>query len=312
MGPLVSCIIPTYNRAHIVGRAIQSVLNQTYKNIEVIVIDDGSQDNTQEVVLSIKDERVRYIRLHRNFGAAFARNIGIANARGEFVAFLDSDDYFLPEKIEKQVELMLKDESIGVCYTEVYFEIDNGELVYKESPRIRGRIPEKVLYERILLFPPFIFFPTFLVRKYLLHNCKFAENKKVFEEVDFLIELSKEANFDFIPLPLYVINKKTNEQRNPRPNIQIRIKNYESVLSEYKFDILRLLGKDVISFRYNRLAWTAYKYGYKILAAKLLFKSAFETKSLKDFLKGISVILGLYEKYMFKKYGKERLEEFTI
>jgi hypothetical protein len=130
--------------------------------------------------------------------------------------------------------------------------------------------------------------------------------------VDFLIELSKEANFDFIPLPLYVVNKKTNEQRNPRPNIQIRIKNYESVLSEYKFDILRLLGKDVISFRYNRLAWTAYKYGYKSLAAKLLFKSAFETKSLKDFLKGISVILGLYEKYMVKKYGKERLEEFTI
>jgi glycosyltransferase involved in cell wall biosynthesis len=163
MEPLVSCIIPTYNRAHIVGRAIQSVLNQTYKNIEVIVVDDGSQDNTQEVVLSIKDERVRYIRLHRNFGAAFARNIGIANARGEFVAFLDSDDCFLPEKIEKQVELMLKDESTGVCYTEVYYELDNGELVHKESPRARGKI-----YEVLLVPLKSIFLPTFLVRRHLL------------------------------------------------------------------------------------------------------------------------------------------------
>jgi glycosyltransferase involved in cell wall biosynthesis len=310
MESLVSCIIPTYNRAHIVGRAIQSVLNQTYKNIEVIVVDDGSQDNTQEVVLSIKDERVRYIRLHRNFGAAFARNIGIANARGEFVAFLDSDDYFLPEKIEKQIELMLKDESIGVCYTEVYYELDNGELVHKESPRIRGRI-----YEKLLLFPPLIHLPTFLVRKNLLNNLYFDETKRVGEDTKFMICLSKISNFDFIPLPLCVVDRRGATVSLFRGEVEMGsvIKERIEVFEEFKPNIFKLFGVQKISWIYNRLAWTAYyKYKRKDLSVKLLFKSAFETKNLKDFLKGISVILGLYEKYMVKKYGKEKLEEFTI
>jgi glycosyltransferase involved in cell wall biosynthesis len=309
MGPLVSCIIPTYNRAHIVGRAIQSVLNQTYKNIEVIVVDDGSQDNTQEVVLSIKDERVRYIRLHRNFGAAFARNIGIANARGEFVAFLDSDDYFLPEKIEKQVELMLKDESIGVCYTEVYYELDNGELVHKESPRARGKI-----YEVFLTTPKIIALQTFLVRKQIFEKIVFDESMKVGSDARFMIELSKIADFDFIPLPLCVIDRRKQEKSLWRGQVEIgilikhKIKSFE----ERKSDIFKVAGSSYVSRLYNRLAWTAYKYGNKNLAAKLLFKSSFETRSLKDFLKGVSVVLGLYGKYMMKKYGEKRLEEFSL
>jgi glycosyltransferase involved in cell wall biosynthesis len=275
----------------------------------VIVVDDGSQDNTQEVILSIKDERVRYIRLHRNFGAAFARNIGIANARGEFVAFLDSDDYFLPEKIEKQVELMLKDESIGVCYTEVYYELDNGELVHKESPRLRGNI-----YEKLLLFPPYIHLPTFLVRKNLLNNLYFDETKRVGGDTKFMICLSKIANFDFIPLPLCVINRRKREISLWRGQVEISliVKHKIELFEESKSDIFKVAGSSYVSRLYNRLAWTAYKYGRKSLAAKLLFKSSFETRSLKDFLKGVSVVLGLYGKYMMKKYGEKRLEEFSL
>jgi glycosyltransferase involved in cell wall biosynthesis len=309
MEPLVSCIIPTYNRAHIVGRAIQSVLNQTYKNIEVIVVDDGSQDNTQEVVLSIKDERVRYIRLHRNFGAAFARNIGIANARGEFVAFLDSDDYFLPEKIEKQVELMLKDESIGVCYTEVYYELDNGELIHKESPRARGKI-----YEVLLVPLKSIFLPTFLVRRHLLFNLTFDESKRVLSDIKFMNDLSKIANFDFVPLPLCVINRRKREISLWRGQVEMSliVKHEIELFEERKSDIFKVAGSSYVSLLYNRLAWTAYKYGRKSLAAKLLFKSSFETRSLKDFLKGVSVVFGLYGKYMTKKYGEKKLEEFSL
>ncbi|MFZ8802021.1 MAG: glycosyltransferase family 2 protein [Candidatus Calescibacterium sp.] len=309
MGPLVSCIIPTYNRAHIVGRAIRSVLNQTYKNIEVIVVDDGSQDNTQEVVLSIKDERIRYIRLHRNFGAAFARNIGIANARGEFVAFLDSDDYFLPEKIEKQVELMLKDESIGVCYTEVYYELDNGELVYKESPRARGKIYEVFIYIFILpVFAKIIALQTFLVRKQIFEKIVFDESMKVGSDAKFMIELSKIADFDFIPLPLCVIDRRKQEKSLWRGQVEvgILIRHKIELFEERKSDIFKLAGSLYVSRLYNRFAWTAYKYGNKNLAAKLLFKSSFETRSLKDFLKvflyrSFGIIREIYDEKIRRK-----------
>lgn len=102
--PKVSVIIPTYNRAHLIGRAIKSVLNQTYKDFEIIIVDDGSTDKTEEVVKDFKDERVRYIRREKNKGGSAARNTGIKAARGEYIAFQDSDDEWLPEKLEKQMK----------------------------------------------------------------------------------------------------------------------------------------------------------------------------------------------------------------
>lgn len=92
---LFSIIIPTYNRAHIVARAIQSVLNQTYQTFEVIVVDDGSTDNTYDVIQSINDERLHYYS-QQNQGRSAARNTGVAKACGQYITFLDSDDEALP------------------------------------------------------------------------------------------------------------------------------------------------------------------------------------------------------------------------
>ena len=103
--PSVSVIIPTYKRAHLVTRAIDSVLNQTFSDVEVIVVDDGSPDNTEEVVRGVVDGRVRYIRHEVNRGlAAAGRNTGIAMARGYYIAFLDDDDEWRADKLEKQLE----------------------------------------------------------------------------------------------------------------------------------------------------------------------------------------------------------------
>lgn len=101
--PLVSVVIPTYNRAHIIGRTIDSVIQQSYKNLEIIIVDDGSKDNTEEVINNIKDPRIRYIRNETNQGASITRNNGVAAANGEYVAFLDSDDVWLPKKVEWQL-----------------------------------------------------------------------------------------------------------------------------------------------------------------------------------------------------------------
>ena len=99
--PKVSVIIPTYNSAQFIAEALESVFVQTYKDYEVIVVDDGSTDNTKEVLKPYMS-KIRYI-YKENGGAASARNVGIKNARGEYIAFLDSDDLWLPEKLEKQM-----------------------------------------------------------------------------------------------------------------------------------------------------------------------------------------------------------------
>ncbi len=111
-GPLVSIIIPTYNRAHYVGDAIESTLAQTYPNKEILVIDDGSTDGTRGLV----EKYLPRVQYHHqpNKGASAARNLGIRLSRGDFVAFLDSDDRWLPEKISMQVELLEKHPAVGM------------------------------------------------------------------------------------------------------------------------------------------------------------------------------------------------------
>ena len=102
-GPLVTVIIPTYNRANQISRAIHSVQAQSYKHWELLIVDDASNDDTAKIISNIADSRIQYIRHETNQGAAAARNTALAQAKGEYIAFLDSDDEWIPAKLEKQV-----------------------------------------------------------------------------------------------------------------------------------------------------------------------------------------------------------------
>jgi glycosyltransferase involved in cell wall biosynthesis len=116
--PTVSIIIPTYNRSRLLARAVKSVLNQTYQNFELIIVDDASTDNTEEVVGSFNDERIKYVRHEKNKGEAVARNTGIKAARGEYIASHDSDDEWLHEKLAKRIRAFENcSPEIGVVYT---------------------------------------------------------------------------------------------------------------------------------------------------------------------------------------------------
>ena len=112
--PLVSVVIPTHERAQLLKRAISSVLAQTYSRLEIIVVDDASRDNTREVVESFGDSRIRYFQHQTNKGGSAARNTGIRNATGEFIAFLDDDDEWEPEKTEEQIKV-LQDCDVVLC-----------------------------------------------------------------------------------------------------------------------------------------------------------------------------------------------------
>lgn len=112
--PLVSVIITTYNRAHLLPRAINSVLNQTYQNFELIIVDDGSKDNTEEVVNSFDDKRIVYYKHEKNKGVLGAKNTGFDLAKGEYNCLLDDDDEFLPEALETAVNKFAELASKGV------------------------------------------------------------------------------------------------------------------------------------------------------------------------------------------------------
>lgn len=119
---LVSIIMPSWNTGRFIGESIQSVLEQTYQNWELIIVDDCSTDNTDEVVASFGDARIRYLHNERNSGAALTRNYALREARGEWIAFLDSDDLWEPEKLEHQIKFMV-DNGYSLSYTE-YEKID--------------------------------------------------------------------------------------------------------------------------------------------------------------------------------------------
>ena len=123
--PVVSVIIPTYNHAMYIERTLESVFQQTYKNYEIIVIDDGSTDNTQEVIKSYEN-KITYI-CKENEGTAKSRNLGLKIAKGRYVAFLDSDDLWMPQKLELQVTLLDKNIDIGLVCTDFEIFCENEE-----------------------------------------------------------------------------------------------------------------------------------------------------------------------------------------
>ena len=121
---MVSVIIPAYNREHIILKSVNSVLSQTYSDLELIVVDDGSSDGTRKILESINDERFRYI-YQDNAGACKARNYGIELARGEYIAFHDSDDLWLPTKLEKQMNIF-ENYNADIVFCKLNYKRKNG------------------------------------------------------------------------------------------------------------------------------------------------------------------------------------------
>ncbi len=132
--PKVSVIIPTYNYGKYIEKAIDSVFAQTYRDFEIIVVDDGSTDNTREIIETRYKDKVRYF-YQKNKGAPAARNKGIKESRGEYLAFLDADDWFAPENLKYKVKVLDNNTDIGWIYSDWYYIDEKGEIIDKASNR---------------------------------------------------------------------------------------------------------------------------------------------------------------------------------
>ena len=142
--PLVSIVVPTFNAGKFIDDTIHSVLGQTYENWELIVVDDGSSDNTLEVLRRFKSDKIRVISMKRNGGAAKARNRGISACTGRYICFLDADDLWQPSKLERQVEFM-KEKDCAFSFASYVFADANGRPNGKVV-----RVPATINYKQAL------------------------------------------------------------------------------------------------------------------------------------------------------------------
>lgn len=144
--PLVSIITPVYNAERFLSETIKSVINQTYKNWELLLVDDCSKDNSQSIIKEFQkvENRIRYIKLANNSGASVTRNTGIKNAKGRFIAFVDSDDIWEPNKLEIQIKYML-DKKLGFTFTSYRYMKENGTKTNKVA-----KAPIKINYDGLL------------------------------------------------------------------------------------------------------------------------------------------------------------------
>lgn len=154
MKPLISVVIPTFNYGRYIAEAIRSALGQTLKSAEVIVVDDGSADDTAEIVAGFGDA-VRYIR-QENSGVCVARNRGVAESSGELIAFLDADDIWEPTKLEKQAELFERDGRIGLVHCGMReFDTDTGETIALHTDGMEGDVADELLlWEKSVIVGP--------------------------------------------------------------------------------------------------------------------------------------------------------------
>jgi glycosyltransferase involved in cell wall biosynthesis len=198
--PLVSVIIPTHRRPVLLQAAILSVLNQTFQDFEIVVVDDASGDNTEEVVRSFGEPRIRYIAHKTNWRVAAARNTGMLNSGSPLIAFLDDDDEWLPAKLERQVELLGQCAFLtGVVYTG-FQKVDrtSGELLSKVVPTKRGHILHELCRNNCVGTAS-----TVVLRRECLDEVGlFDETIEFGEEYEMWIRIAHAFDFAYLPEPL--------------------------------------------------------------------------------------------------------------
>jgi glycosyltransferase involved in cell wall biosynthesis len=202
---LVSVVLPTYNRAGLLTRAIESVLQQTYSNFELIVVDDCSTDCTEDVVKEFQDNRIRYIRHEKNRGAPIARNNGIRAAKGNYIAFQDSDDVWVSTKLEKQVNAFNSaSNDLGVVYTSFWL-IDYSKETLVPSSHVKkaeGKIHD------VLLEMNLVSLSSAIVRKECFEKVGMFADIPRFQDWELWLRISKYYVFKHLNEPLVKVYRQ--------------------------------------------------------------------------------------------------------
>ncbi|MFW5945454.1 MAG: glycosyltransferase family 2 protein [Candidatus Natronoplasma sp.] len=276
----VSVILPTFNREDKVGRAVKSVLYQTYKNFELIVVDDVSTDSTPEVVKSFDDDRIVYHRNESNLGGGGSRNVGIKLSENDLIAFLDDDDEWLPTKLEKQMGVM-KEASPLCCgvYTGLKKIID-GKVVSEKINRKEGNLLHELLWENIIGSTSVVL----LKKEPVIEVGAFTESLPASQELELYLRLSREYEFRCVPQPLVRYHVHRDDQITADHSKKLKAKRY--IFNKFEDEIK---ADPPLHAKYlYEIAYRQHKLG-NYEEAKEMFKKGFFLSPL-----------GL--KYLIKKY----------
>lgn len=245
---LVSVIIPTFNRCHVLRNAVNSVLSQTYRHIEIIIVDDGSTDATEAVIslLPKQNKRIYSVKHPFNRGAQAARNTGIKKARGEWIAFLDSDDVLVPKSVELRIKTAQK-EKVSAVHSECFVIREGERRKIFGVPPLSGNI-----YPAILVKPGPVF-PALLVAREAFVKINFLDERiRSYQEWDTVIRLAKYYHFGFVAEPTFVYDCRGEDTISK--NMLLDAKGYERVFHKHCLEIVRQLGMQGLINHYQFVA----------------------------------------------------------
>ena len=285
--PYIDVIIPTYNRAGFLKSALSSVLNQSFGYFQILVVDDCSEDNTEEVVRGFKDDKIIYIRHSINKGEGGSRNTGLRNANARYIAFLDDDDEWLPNKLELQVKLLdSSPPEVGCVYTG-FLMVDKltGRVLSERIPRKRGYVYGDMVMENVVGTSS-----TVLVKR----EC--FEKVGVYDEgipwgldYDMWIRIAKEYHIEYIKDPLVKYNIHQGQLSN---NLGLRINGLETMLQKYE----QFFASDIraLSQYYFELGFLKRENGEPRKAGKAFWKALrLNPRNVKNY-SSLLKILGLF------------------
>ena len=301
--PLISVIVPVYNVDKYLSRCIESILNQNYKDLELILIDDGSTDNSVEICNQYvqNDFRIKLFQ-QSNQGSSVARNIGLTHAQGEYISFVDSDDWILPEMLETMLGVAIKDNlKVVECESKRSINFKVGKLKEKENPKIKIESREEAL-ERVIKNQNFAVWRR-IYHKSVIGNLRFIPHK-IHQDVFFTIDLLKKIKQQgYITEPFYVYNVENisvirspysqkkldaidavfyviNETKDFNNNVKINAKKHVIEVLRYHYHELfshayldpdykiRRYIKDEIGKELSLKSWSAYGFLIKYLPLK--------------------------------------------
>tara|TARA_B100000902_G_scaffold397891_1_gene462987 strand:- start:1356 stop:2264 length:909 start_codon:yes stop_codon:yes gene_type:complete len=276
--PLVSIIINCHNAGDFILKSIKSVLNQNYKNWELIIFDNNSKDKTSSIVKKfLKNKKIKYYKSNLFLNLYHARNLALKKSKGEFVSFLDADDWLVKDKLKKQIKFLFKNKNINIIYSNLYLfnQRNNEKKIFSKEMLYNGKITQQLLDDFKM---PIL---TTLIRKKIFKKYKFDANYNIIGDFDLFIRVSLEEKILSMqePLAFYRLHSSNMSSRRLDLNIS-ELENWikkNKIKKKFKnFNYTKIFRKiKTLKIKNNLLM------GHKIKTIKELIKSPIEINNFK-------------------------------